>query len=47
MAKVDVTNKRIFYRSTHRDMFCKKDALEYLPNIIGKHLYKSLFLKEV
>ena len=47
MAEVDVTNKRIFYRSSHPDVFCKKGALEYLANFIGKHLYKSLFLKEV
>ena len=47
MVEVDVTNKRIFYRSSHPDMFCKKGALEYSANFIGKHQYKSLFLKEV
>ena len=47
--EVDMTNKRIFYRSSHPDpdMFGKKGVLEYLANSIGKHLYKSLFLKEV
>ena len=47
MAEVDVTNKRIFYRSNDPYMLCKKGALEYLANFIGKHMYKSLFLKEV
>ena len=47
MAEVDVTNKRIFYRSSHPDMFCKKGVLEYLANFIGKHQYRTLFLKEV
>ena len=47
MAEVDVTNKRIFCRSSHPGMFCKKGVLEYLENFIGKHQYKSLFLKEV
>ena len=47
MAEVDVTNKRIFYRSSHPDMFCKKGVLEYLANFIGKHQYKSLFWNEV
>ena len=47
VADVDVINKRIFYRRSHPDMFCKKGALEYLANFIAKHLYKSLFLKEV
>ena len=47
MAEVDVTNKRIFCRSSHPGMFCKKGVLEYLENFIGKHQHKSLFLKEV
>ena len=38
-----MTNKRIFYRSSHPDVFCKKGALEYLASFIGKQLYKSLF----
>ena len=34
-------------KSYHPDVFCKKGALEYLANFLGKHLYKCLFLKEV
>ena len=38
-----MTNKRIFYRSSHPDLFCKIGALEYFASFIGKHL---LFLKK-
>ena len=47
MAEVDVKNKRIFCRSSHPDEFYKKDALKYLAKLIGKHVYRSLFLKKV
>ena len=41
-----MTNKRIFDRSSHPDVFCKKGALEHLANFIGKHLYKGFFKKK-
>ena len=47
VAEVDMTSKRIFYKSNHPDVFCKKGAREYLANFTGKHLYKTLFSKEV
>ena len=37
MAEVDVKNKRIFYRSSHPGVFCKKVALKYLEKVAGKH----------
>ena len=45
MAEVDVTNKRIFCRRSHLDVFCKKGAPKYLAKRTGKHVYRSLFQK--
>ena len=41
VAVVDVTNQKIFSRSSHPDMLHKKDALKYLIELTGKHLYKD------
>ena len=42
-----MVDMRIFSRSSHPDIFCKKDALKYLAKLTKKHLYRSLFLKKV
>ena len=36
--------KRLFGRSSHPEMFCKKSVLKYLVNLTGKHLCRSLSL---
>ena len=46
MTEVDVKNKRIFWRSSHPDMFCKKGALKYLSKLSGKHVTGAFFLKK-
>ena len=38
-----MTNKRIFCRRSHPDVFCKKGALKYLVKLTGKHVYRGLF----
>ena len=43
MAEVDVKNKRIFCRSSHPDVFCKKSALKYLAKLTGKHVSRNHF----
>ena len=45
MAEADVTNKRIFYRRSHPDLFCKKGPLKYMAKLTGKHVYRNLFQK--
>ena len=42
MAEVDVKNKRIFCRSSHPAVFCKKRPLQYLAELAGKHVHKGL-----
>ena len=37
---------RIFCRSSHPDMFCKKSALKYLAKLTGKHVSRNLFFKK-
>ena len=41
MDEIDVTNKRIFCKSSHPDFFCKKGALKYLVKLTGKHVYST------
>ena len=41
-----MTNKKIFYRRSHPDVFCKKVALKYLAKLTGKHVYGGLFQKK-
>ena len=44
LAEVDVTNKKVFTRSSHPDVFCSKRILKYLVKLTGKHLCRSLCL---
>ena len=44
MAEVDLKNKRMFCRSSHPFVFCKKGPLKRLVKLTGKHLHRSLFL---
>ena len=44
VAEVDITNKRIFSRSSHPEVLCKKIALYHLAELTGK---KDLFLNKV
>ena len=44
VAEVDITNKRIFSRSSHPEVFCTKSALNYLAELTGK---QDLFLNKV
>ena len=46
MTEFDVTNKRIFCRKSHPDVFCRKGALKYLVKLTGKHVYRGLFQKK-
>ena len=34
-------------RSSHPEMFCKKDSLKFFSKFIGKHLYPGLFFNKV
>ena len=43
MAEVDVKNKKIFCRSIHLDVSCKKGALKYLAKPAGKQVYRAFF----
>ena len=46
MAEADVKNKKIFWRSSHPDVFCKKGPLKCLAKLTGKHMNRSHFLKK-
>ena len=41
------TSEVTFLKSSHLDVIFKNVPLKYLANFIGKHLYKSLFIKAV
>ena len=45
LAQVNATSKKgLFSRSSHAEVFCKKNALKYLVKLTGKHLCRNLSL---
>ena len=40
-------DKRMFCRSSHSDLFCKKGALKYLVKLTEEHVTGAFFKKKV